>query len=137
MKKISLLLIILLITGCTVRKSDNLSSNININIQSNLEADITVGEKISGTGYETVILGIFRLPSSKYSSYGITSDAIESSLFNFVENAKGKAIYNALNSSNADLIVHPQFIITEEKFFLYKSIKCEVNGWKGTVKTIK
>ena len=137
MKKIIILMTIFLMTGCTVRKSDDLSSNININIESNLEATITVGEKISGTGYETVILGLFRTPNSKYTSYGTTSDAVKSSFFNFVENAKGKAVYEAKKSSNADLIIHPEFIITEENFFFYKTIKCEVSGYKGTIKTIK
>jgi len=147
MKKITLLFLLVL-TGCTFKNSDNLSSNININIESNLEANITVGEKISGIGHETIILGILRLPSTKYSAHGVTTNATIKSIenisykpmsyiLNYIEFAKGKAIHDAITSSNADLIINPQFIITEEDFFLYKTIKCEVSGWKGTIKTIK
>ena len=146
MKKI-ILMMLLLLAGCTFKNTDHLSSNININVESNLEADINVGEKISGVGHETVIIGIFRVPGTKYSAHGVTSDATLSSknigfkpfsyLFNSIEFAKGEAVHDAITSSNADLIISPQFIITEEDFFLYKTIKCEVTGWKGTIKTIK
>ena len=57
--------------------------------------------------------------------------------FNVVEHAKGQAIHDAITSSNADVIINPKFIITEQDFFLYKTVKCEVSGKKGTIKTIK
>ena len=147
MKKAVLITSLLFLAGCTLRNSDNLSSQININVESNLEANITVGDKITGVGYETVVLGIFRVPGTRYSAHGVTNNATSASenftymplsyTLNFVEYAKGEAIYDALTSSNADLIISPQFIITEENFFLYKTIKCEVSGWKGTIKSIK
>ena len=139
--------LILLTTGCTFKSSDQLSGNIDLKIESTLEADIKVGEKISGVGYETVVLGIFRIPNTKYTMHGVTSNATSASenfsykplsyMLNFVEFAKGKAVYDAITSTGSDLIINPQFTITEEDFILYKSIKCEVTGWKGTIKTIK
>ena len=147
MKKIVITSIILLFTGCTLKNSDNLSNSIDINIEANLEASITVGDKITGTGYETIILGVFRVPGTRYSAHGVTTDATSTSenlgympisyALNFIDYAKGEAVHDALTSSNADLIISPQFIITEENFLLYKTIKCEVNGYKGTIKNIK
>ena len=58
-------------------------------------------------------------------------------VFNVVENAKGQAIHDAITLSNADLIVNPKFTITENDFFIFKSVTCEVTGKKGTIKSIK
>ena len=32
---------------------------------------------------------------------------------------------------------NPKFIITEDDFFLFKTVKCQVTGKKGTIKSIK
>ena len=54
-----------------------------------------------------------------------------------IENAKGEAVYDAINSSKADIIINPKFLITENDFFFYKTIKCEVTGLKGTIKKVQ
>ena len=39
--------------------------------------------------------------------------------------------------SKADIIINPKFLITENDFFFYKTVKCEVTGLKGTVTKVK
>ena len=153
MKKI-LTILSLLLFGCTNISYNQLSGDIDVNVTANLEANITVGDKITGTGTETTILFIFRLPGTRYRAEGNTSamsssspsnfktpivSSIFSSLnpFNIIEHAKGEAIYDAINSSNADLIINPQFSITEQDYFFYRTVSCEVTGRKGTIKNIK
>ena len=152
--KYILIILAFLITSCTNVSYNQLDGNVDVNITANLNADITVGDKISGTGSETVILWLFRLPGKRFKAegdvvaYSSSSPAnmnipVLSSLFslinvfNVVENAKGQAIHDAITLSNADLIVNPKFIITENDFFIFKSVKCEVTGKKGTIKSIK
>ena len=62
MKKITLTLFILLF-GCTNVSYNQLSGNIDVNVTADLEANITVGDNISGVGSETTILFLFKLPS--------------------------------------------------------------------------
>ena len=153
MKKIFFVLTLILFS-CTNVSYNQLSGDIDVNVTANLEADITVGEKITGTGSETIIFFFFRLPGTRYKAEGYTSSMTSSSPSSFkfpilssslssfnpftaIQHAKGEAIHDAIQSSNADLIINPQFKITENDYFFYKIIKCEVTGKKGTIKKIK
>ena len=148
------IIITLLITSCTNVSYNQLEGNVDVKITANLNADITVGDKITGTGSETVILWFFRLPGKRFKAEGdvvaysseypseinipiLSSFFNAINVFNVVENAKGQAIHDAITLSNADLIVNPKFTITENDFFIFKSITCEVTGKKGTIKSIK
>ena len=144
----------LLSLSCSNVSYNQLAGDIDISIKAELEANITVGDNISGVGSETVVFFIFRWPGTKYRAEGSTmvldtsspstfkipvlSNTLNSlNPFNVVEHAKGQALHNAITSSNADVIINPKFIITEQDFFIYKTVKCEVTGKKGTIKTIK
>ena len=148
------IVIILFLTGCTNVSYNQPNNNLEINITSNLSADITVGDNITGNGTETVILWFFRLPGKRFKAEGNVSTLSTSSpantkipvissllnsinVFNVIENAKGQAIHDALTLSNADVIINPQFTITEDDFFIFKTVKCTVKGKKGTIKSIK
>ena len=148
------ILLALFSISCTNVSYNQLNGTIDVNISANLNADITVGDNISGSGDETVILWFFRLPGKRFKAEGdvvaFSSSAPSSAkipvlssifntfnTFNAIENAKGQAIYDAITLSNADLIVNPKFTITEDDFFLFKTIKCEVTGKKGIIKSIK
>tara|TARA_Y100000590_G_scaffold456898_1_gene608390 strand:+ start:800 stop:1261 length:462 start_codon:yes stop_codon:yes gene_type:complete len=141
-------------TGCTHVSYNQPTNNLEINVTSNLTADINVGDEISGKGSETVILWLFRLPGKRFKAEGniatysgsnpatvkfpVLSTVLNTfNVFNIVENAKGQAIHDALELSNADVIINPRFTITEDDFFIFKTVKCEVRGKKGTVKSIK
>ena len=148
------IIITLLITSCTNVSYNQLEGNVDVKITANLNADITVGDKISGAGSETIILWFFRLPGKRFKAEGdvvaysskspaeinipiLSSFFNAINVFNVVENAKGQAIHDAITLSNADLIVNPKFTITENDFFIFKSVTCEVTGKKGTIKSIK
>ena len=152
--KYILIVITLYFTSCTNVSYNQLSGNVEVNITANLDADITVGDKITGSGSETIILWLFRLPGTRFKAEGdvvafssskpsnikvpvLSSIFSVINVFNVIENVKGEAIHDAITLSNADLIVNPKFIITEDDFFLFKTVKCEVTGKKGTIKSIK
>jgi len=154
MKYIAIILTTLFLTSCTNVSYNQHLNSLDINVTSNLKADINVGDNISGKGTETVILWFFRLPGKRYKAEGsisaystsspsttklpIVSSLLNSiNVFNVIENAKGQAIHDALTLSNADLIINPKFTITEDDFFIFKTVKCEVTGKKGTIKSIK
>ena len=64
------LILVLFTTSCTNVSYNQLDGNVDINITANLNAEITVGDKISGTGSETVILWLFRLPGKRFKAEG-------------------------------------------------------------------
>ena len=54
--KYILIITALYFSSCTNVSYNQLSGNLDVNITANLNADITVGDDISGSGSETVIL---------------------------------------------------------------------------------
>ena len=151
MRKFIYISLVLFVFGCSNVSYNQLTGDIDVTVKAELDATITVGDNISGTGSETVLFFIFRWPGTRYRAEGNTIalnssspasffvSGISNSLnpFNVVEHAKGQAIHDAITSSNADVIINPRFIITEQDFFIYKTVRCDVTGKKGTIKTIK
>ena len=153
-RHLSYISMLLIAFSCSNVSYNQLAGHIDVSVKAELEANITVGDNISGSGSETIVFFIFRWPGTKYRAEGSTTALSTSSPstfkipvlsntlnglnpFNVIEHAKGQAIYNAITSANADVIINPKFIITEQDFFFYKTVKCEVTGKKGTIKTIK
>ena len=154
MNRIIFILASFTLFSCTNVSYNQLSGDIDVNVTADLEANITVGDKISGSGSETVILFFFRLPGTRYRAEGSTTAMNNgspskfkvpffSTVLNFMnpfsvtQHAKGEAVHDAITKANADLIINPKFMITEQDYFFYKSVKCEVTGRKGTIKSIK
>ena len=153
MKQYLTIAIILLCASCTNVSYNQLSGDVDINVKAELDATVTVGEKITGIGSETLILWVFRMPGTRYRASGNTTSMSLSSPatpklpfassfnflnpYNIIENAKGEAVYDAITSSKADIIINPKFLITENDFFFYKTVKCEVSGLKGTISKVK
>ncbi len=139
------LVLFLILSGCTNTSFNQLASDINVKVEANLEATIKVGEKISGSGSESAFLWVFRVPGIKYRASGNTTSLTSSNpstysflnFFNIIEHAKGEAIHDAITKSKADLIINPKFTITENDYFLFKTVKCEVTGLKGTVNKVQ
>ena len=151
MKKLTLMAFALFMSNCSNVGYNQLTGNIDVSVKAELDATISVGENISGTGSETVLFFFFRWPGTRYIAEGNSVDLNSSSPssfmasgiteslnpFNIVQHAKGQAVYDAITSSNADVIINPKFTITVQDFLFYKTVKCDVTGKKGTVKTIK
>ena len=153
MKYYITLMSILFLSSCTNISYNQLSGDVKVNVKADLDATVSVGEKITGNGSETVLFWFIRLPGTRYRASGNTTSMTFSNpatpsvpfvssfnflnSFNVIENAKGEAIHDAITSSKADIIINPKFLITENDFFFYKTVKCEVTGLKGTVTKVK
>ena len=144
MKQI-LVISLLIFTGCTNMSFNQLTSDVDVKEEANLNANVKVGEKITGSGSESVFLGVFRVPGVKYRASGNTTSLSNMTpstygflnMFNIVEHAKGEAVHDAITTSKADLIINPKFMITETNYLLFKTVKCEVTGLKGTINKVQ
>ena len=140
-----ILVLLLFLSSCTNTSFNQLTSDVNVKVEANLNASIKVGEKITGSGSESSFLWFFRVPGIKYRASGNTSSLTNSNpasysfmnFFNIVENAKGEAIHDAITTSKADLIINPKFTIIENDYLLFKTVKCEVSGLKGTINKVQ
>jgi hypothetical protein len=128
------------LSGCS---SLNVSSNsmpVTAPLQTDIKADVEVGEKISGKASVTKIL-FFTIGSDKQFadgvSYGGSGGGMGLPFGDPVSKAKSAAAYKAVTSSGADIIVAPRYTVETDDFVVFGTINVTVEGYKGTIKSIK
>ena len=135
--------LIFLLSACSSTHQGTKSLNVDglaLNARP-LQVSVVPGEKISGTVECTNFLGIpFVSPAKE--AYGAR---LETTSGNFASDKCTRgAIYNAIVSSNADVILAPQYM-TDGKSFLclpligcmYNHVEVTVTGYKGTYQNIR
>lgn len=151
MKKCIVLLactIALVLSGCITSYrdagGDGLTRPSNGNSDS-YRTEYEIGqEAVTGTGGAEVILWFFHVSDGKvcqlYRDPHISLFGSILSVFSPTEkaifNAKGAALYNALENSNADHIVGATFDYEVQDSFFFIRVKCSVKGYPAKVKKI-
>jgi len=129
-------------SGCT---SLNVSSNampITAPLETNIKADVEVGEKISGKASVTKVL-FFTIANDKEFADGVdygSNGAAGVGALPFespVSKAKAAAAFKAIEQSGADIIVAPRYTVETEDFLIFGTTQVTVEGYKGTIKSIK
>lgn len=143
MKKLLIGAAVIAIAACTSTHQGTKSLNVeglSLNARP-LQVSVEPGERISGTVECKNILGIPFLSPAK-EAYGAR---LETSSGNFAgDKCTRGAIYNAIVSSNADVILAPQYTTTGKTFLCLPLIGClynhriiTVTGYKGTYQNIR
>ncbi|MCG8520155.1 hypothetical protein RYS15_17865 [Marinobacter xestospongiae] len=129
------------LSGCSSMNTSSHALPLGGTVQTDISADIEVGEKITGQSSATKIL-FFTLGADTEFADGVTYSAGGASapMIPFiggpVESVKAAAAYNAIKSSGADVIVAPRYIVEKDDFFVFGTINVTVEGYKGTIKSI-
>jgi hypothetical protein len=141
-KKLFVATIILMagaLAGCS---SMNMSSNsmpLTAPIDTNVKADIQVGEKITGQSSVTKVL-FFTLGADKEYADGVAYGGSGGSSFPFgdpIGDAKAAAAYKAVKASGADVIVLPRYTVKTQDYLIFSKIDVTVEGYKGIIKSVK
>lgn len=129
------------LSGCS---SLNVSSNalpMSGAVATDIKADIEVGEKITGTSSATKILFFTMSEDNQYAdgiTYGSGSGAGGlGGLLDPVSAVKAAAAYKAISASGADVIVAPRYTVKKNDYFVYGTVDVTVEGYKGTIKSVK
>lgn len=130
------------LTGCSSLNTSAPSLPLSGAVSTDVKADIEVGEKITGQSSATKILFFTLGAETEYAdgiaySAGGSGGGLLSFAPNPVESVKAAAAYNAIQESGADVIVAPRYTVTKEDFVVYGTINVTVEGYKGTIKSIK
>ena len=138
----------MLATGCSTIEASKVGEPVSVNIPVLVKPQIeTKNQVISGSATVHSILGIFTWgPNAQavgvnYGTVsGVTGGAL-GDLLSFTSNseivARNAAAYEATTKAKADIILAPQYVLTTEDYFVYKSINCKVKGFPGFVKGIE
>ncbi|MDR1826071.1 MAG: hypothetical protein LBQ49_00075 [Rickettsiales bacterium] len=106
-------------------------------IESKIEANVKVGEKITGSAECTEVL-FLTVSAPERQTYGPELQTKTGNLAN--STCTAGAIYDAMSSSDADIIVSPQYTSVKTSFgcipfvgCLYKNTKVIVSGHAGKI----
>lgn len=129
------------LTGCSTMNMSASSMPLTAPIETDVKADVQVGEKITGESSVTQVL-FFTLGAPTEFADGVAyggGGGGGSMLFGggAVGAAKAGAAYQAITSSGADVIVLPRYTVKEKNYFLFKKIDVTVDGYKGTIKSVR
>lgn len=138
---VSSLLLAGAMTGCS---SLNVSSSpvpLNGSVGTDIKADIEVGEKITGQSSATKVL-FFTMNDDTEFADGMEYGNGGGSAFSLggldpVASVKSAAAYNAISASGADVIVAPRYTVKKNDYLVYGTIDVTVEGYKGTIKSVK
>ncbi len=134
----------LFLLSCTSINKGHLNSGIHLSVTSEMNARIEVDTTKKLTGYASgvYLLHLFKVSGDSKYADGIKYGNVEASFlekwFSKVYDVKAAASYNAIRTSNADVLVSPQYIIETNNWNpLYKQIKVKVTGYPGRIVSIK
>jgi len=136
------------LSGCSSLNTSAPSMPLTGTVQTEVKADIEVGEKITGQSSVTQLFGLLTLGADKeYAdgiAYGVTPSGgaglpLISSFTggDLVGKVKAAAAYNAVTDSGADIIIAPRYTVKKEGYGFFGTIDVTVEGYKGTIKSIK
>lgn len=138
---LTLILFVALMSGCATKNASQYINPYAGATKSSLEADVSVGAEISGTSSATIIMGLFSVGAdTKFAdgvSYSANSSGSSLPFFDSVGDIKAAATYNAITDANADVLVAPRYVVDVKNYFIFKKVKVEVTGYKGTLNGIK
>jgi|TARA_B100002003_G_scaffold136807_1_gene126422 hypothetical protein len=105
-----------------------MSVNTNSELDAKIEVDLS--NKLMGTSTTKYLFQIIQLE-------GDTNFADGYGGLGGVGKTKSAAAYNAISSSDADVLVSPQYVITMKDNFFIQEITVTVTGFGGKIKSIK
>ncbi|MBV1922021.1 MAG: hypothetical protein KUG73_15185 [Pseudomonadales bacterium] len=128
-----------LVSGCASHNAYQSTAPLNAEVKTNLNADISVGKKISGASTSTMLLGLFQVQGdTKFSDgvvYGGSSSALN--LLDPIAATKSAAAYNAVSAAGVDVLVAPTYTVDVQNYFVVKVVTVNVEGFSGTIKSVK
>ncbi len=127
-----------------------MNASIGITIDSPMDAriDVDMTKKLVGYASGGYLFHLLRVSGDnkfadgiRYNSPGQGDEGFFSSILSSLsklEAVKSAAAYNAIRTSDADVLINPQYVIEEGNWNpFYKLIKVKVTGYPGKVISIK
>ncbi len=144
MKKYTILASILALTGCATYHNGKIGMTItNPEIQfipKQASVNVDTNNKISGSAKCDSVLWVFN-NTPTHQTYGPKMQTSEGNIAS--DECTAAALYDAMNKSNADIIVAPQYTVAHKGILCFKnkclhgSTQVIVSGYAGTITSIK
>lgn len=139
---VALLVLSLLMVGCSTNYLSQPSSPLDGKTVGILEPDIEVGDKIEATATVSRVCYMFIVSDTKFAdgvNYGgpYVEDSVSESFWgNTILEAKSAAAYKACAENKADIIICPRYYVMVNSYPFYTEVRAKVFGYKGTIKGV-
>lgn len=126
-------------SGCTSYNISQPAAPVAGDVKTNLKADVSVGEQISGQSQVNILFGFLKFGGDSQFADGVAYGGDGGSLgfLDPVSSVKAAAAYKAVKSSGSDLIVAPRYEVTVNDYFIFKKVGVKVTGNKGSINSIR
>ena len=129
------------LTGCSSYNVSQPSSPLNGSVETDLKADIVVGEQISGQSEVNILFSLLQFGGDSEFADGVAYGVDGGAGLPFgpdpISAVKAAAAYKAVKASGADLIVAPRYELSVQDYMVFKKVTAKVTGNKGTIKSIR
>lgn len=126
--------------GCTSFETNRVGEQVKVKMEVQVEPEIEAGNQmVEGNATVSCLFGLFTWGvGSQALGVNYTNNGVSGGLFTSpADIAKNGAAYNACADAKADLLLAPRYNLTVMDYFVFKTIKCEVKGYPGVLKSIK
>lgn len=140
---LSVVTALFLFSSCSTINKSHMNSSVAISISSPMKAKIDVDMTRKLTGYASggYLFHLLKISGDNKYADGIAFNGNEPSVFSMlskVNAVKAAASYNAIRTSEADVLINPQYVVEESNWNpFYKMIKVKVTGYPGKVVRIR
>lgn len=127
-------------TGCTSFETNRVGEQVKVDMAVKVEPEIEAGKQmVEGNATVNCLFGLFTWGvDSQALGVNYTNNGISGGLFtSSADIAKNGAAYNACTDAKADLLLAPRYNLTVKDYFVFKTVKCQVKGYPGVLKSIK
>lgn len=143
MSKIHLVLLFAFFYSCSTIDKSQLNSPIKVSIESDMAAkvDVDLTRKLTGYASGGYLFHLFKISGDNKYLEGVSYNGHDGGYLSFISKVakvRAAAAYNAIRTSDADILVNPQYVVEESNWNpFYKLIKVKVVGNPGRIISIK
>lgn len=143
MHRLLLVVALCFVSSCSTIDKSHINSSVKVSIDSEMTAkvDVDLTRKLTGYASGGYLLHLFRVSGDNKYLEGVAYNGDKGgylSFFSKVARVRAAAAYNAIRTSDADILVNPQYVVEESNWNpFYKLIKVKVVGNPGRIVSIK
>ncbi len=131
---IGVTLVLVSMTGCMSLNENAVSAPYCARTKTPVfEPTVTVGEKTTGTATGTTVLGLLWFGPTEFADGVIYNGGQFDFGFGKSAQVKSAAAYNAIKSSQADILVGPKYVVEKKDYFFFSTMKASVSGYNGKI----
>ena len=125
--------------GCASQNISQYPSSIDATVQTDLKAQVEVGQKISGESQMSILFNLITIGDSKFADGVVfgSSGSAPIGLPDPISKTKSAAAYNAVTKAGADVIIAPQYVVDVVDYVIFKKVTVKATGYAGKIKGVR